>query len=247
MSTGSSPSRPNPGAPKNQQGKRPSESEATLQPSLADDPAELARNLASQATSAAQSLSSDLQQAVKATTRAVKAQASEFGADVGHELSQVAEAQKIRGVEAMQGFARAVDSAAAGLAEQSPMVARYVRDAAKQVDGFSNNIRGRSVTELMHAATDLARSQPVLFFAGALAAGFALSRFLKSSSPESESMSSDSGSMTGTGTRNSTGTGSMGAGGTRPTGTSGSSGQGSQRTQGGSPGSASGSGPRGSF
>ena len=33
----------------------------------------------------------------------------------------------------------------------------------------------------MKAATELARSQPMLFIGGAVAAGFALSRFLKSS------------------------------------------------------------------
>ena len=158
-----------------------------------DDPAEAARSFAAQATSAAQSLSSDFQDAVKATSRAVKAQASEFGADVGPELSQVAEAQKIRGVEAIRGFARAADRAASELAQQSPAVARYIRDAAKQVEDFSNNIRGRSVTDLMHAATDLARSQPAVFFAGALAAGFALSRFLKSSAAEAEAMATDDG------------------------------------------------------
>jgi hypothetical protein len=204
---------------------------------MVENPMEAARALASEATSAAQSLSSDLQQAMKATTRAVKAQASEFGADVGHELNQVAEAQKIRGVEAMQGLARAADSAARELERQSPMVARYVRDAGKQVEGFSNNIRGRSATELMHAATDLARSQPALFFAGALAAGFALSRFLKSSAAETELMSSDTGAATVGGSRPMrTAPGGMPQ---RPMP------EGTQRAQGGPSGS--GSGPRGNF
>jgi hypothetical protein len=78
-------------------------------------------------------------------------------------------------------------------------VARYVRDAAKQVDSLSSNIRGRSVTELMQAATDLAHSQPAVFFAGAMAAGFALSRFLKSSAAASSEASSrrDAGSRSG--------------------------------------------------
>jgi hypothetical protein len=40
----------------------------------------------------------------------------------------------------------------------------------------------------MKATSELARSQPLLFLGGAIAAGFALSRFLKSSarSPEPE-------------------------------------------------------------
>jgi hypothetical protein len=99
----------------------------------------------------------------------------------------------------MQGFARAISCAAGELEDQSPTVARYVRDAASQVDSLSSNIRGRSVTELMQAATDLARSQPAVFFAGAMAAGFALSRFLKSSAAGGEAPASrrDAGSMPG--------------------------------------------------
>jgi hypothetical protein len=156
-------------------------SEARLQPSVSEDPAAAARALGREASSAAASLTSDLQETAKAASRAAQAQASAFAADVGHEINKAAEEQKTRGAEAMQGFARALSSAAGELDDQSPMVARYVRDAAKQVDSLSSNLRGRSVPELMQAATDLARSQPAVFFAGAMAAGFALSRFLKSS------------------------------------------------------------------
>jgi hypothetical protein len=87
----------------------------------------------------------------------------------------------------MQGFARAITTAAGELEGQSPMVARYVRDVGKQVEVLSQNLRGRSITDLMGAASDLARAQPVVFIAGAVAAGFALSRFLKSSASRSSS------------------------------------------------------------
>ncbi len=161
--------------------QRSSGTAAPLQPSVSEDPGRAARALGREASDAAASLKSDLQQTARAATRAAQEQASAFAADVGHEINKAAEEQKTRGVDAMQGFARAISSAAGELEDQSPTVARYVRDAAKQVDSLSNNIRGRNVTELMHAATDLARTQPAVFFAGAMAAGFALSRFLKSS------------------------------------------------------------------
>src|SRR5262245_4743314 len=78
---------PRPDSGGRQQGaRRSAASQATLQPSMSEDPLDAARTLASEATSVAESLSSDLHQAVKATTRAAKAQASELGADVGHEL-----------------------------------------------------------------------------------------------------------------------------------------------------------------
>jgi hypothetical protein len=161
-------------------------------PSLMEDAADTTRSvtkdvrgMASDAARASAALSADLKQAAQSAQRAVKEQASEFAADVGEELSHTAEEQKIRGVEAMQGFARAITTAAGELEGQSPMVARYVRDAGKQVEVLSRNLRGRSITDLMGAASDLARSQPVVFIAGAVAAGFALSRFLKSSASRS--------------------------------------------------------------
>jgi hypothetical protein len=172
--------------------------QSPLQPSLMEDAAdtarsstedlkETARGMASDAARASAALSADLKQAAQSAQRAVKEQASELAADVGEELSHTAEEQKIRGVEAMQGFARAITTAAGELEGQSPMVARYVREAGQQVEVLSQNLRGRNITDLMGAASDLARAQPVVFIAGAIAAGFALSRFLKSSASRSGS------------------------------------------------------------
>jgi hypothetical protein len=144
-----------------------------------------ARDAASDARRASADLASDLKQAAQSAQRAAKEQAAAFAGDVGHELNQSAEEQKVRGAEAIQGFARAMNSAAGELEGQSPMVSRYVRDAAQQVEALSGNLRSKSVPDLMHAASDLARSQPLLFIAGAVASGFALSRFLKSSASRS--------------------------------------------------------------
>lgn len=178
---------------------------APLQPSLGEHmsgSAQAGRSQASQAADVAASLGGDIKEAAKTATRAVKEQASEFAADVGHELSKTAEAQKMRGVEAIQGFARAIDSAAAQLEHQSPQIARSVREAAHKVEGLSNNISNRSIDELLKAATELARRQPMLFIGGAVAAGFALSRFLKSSANgDREQARSSHGAMSSTGSQ----------------------------------------------
>jgi hypothetical protein len=202
-------------------GASPSSSEQSgrqqtpLQPSIMEDAADTARSatedlketaggIASDAARASEALSADLKQAAQSAQRAVKEQASEFAADVGEELSHTAEEQKIRGVEAMQGFARAITTAAGELEGESPVVARYVRDVGRQVEVLSRNLRGRSITDLMGAASDLARSQPVVFIAGAVAAGFALSRFLKSSASRSVSEESSAGAVDGRGQRSRT-------------------------------------------
>jgi hypothetical protein len=119
--------------------------------------------------------------AAKATYHAVSAQASELASNVANELETAGEDQKRRGAETMRTFAGAVEHAAADLDEQSPLVARQFRTAARKVEDLSESLRGRSVRDLVNDASDLARRQPLWFFGGALVAGFALSRFLKSS------------------------------------------------------------------
>ena len=122
-----------------------------------------------------------LRETAQTAADAVRQQAAQFAGDVGHELSRTGEAQKARGVEAMRSFARAIDSAAEELKPQSPMVARTVHEAARSVEGLSDNLSNRNVNELIELAAQLARAQPALFIGGSVAAGFALARFLKSS------------------------------------------------------------------
>jgi hypothetical protein len=170
--------------------------------SAADTVKESAREAASDVRRTSADLATDLKQTAQSAQRAAKEQASEFATHVGHELNHSAEEQKVRGAEAIQGFARAINSAAGELEGQSPMVARYVRDAAQQVETLSGNLRSKSVTDLMQEASNLARSQPMLFIAGAVASGFALSRFLKSSASRSgdtgSSQSASAGGQSGT-------------------------------------------------
>jgi hypothetical protein len=152
-------------------------------------------------TGAAASLTADVKDAAQSLRRAATGQATEFASDVGHELKQTAEQQKTRGIDALKGFAHAIETAAGELQSQSPGVARHIREAAKSVEGLSNNLRNRSVDELMHAASDLARSQPGVFVAGAVAAGFALSRFFKSSAPDDSAGSTGSSATASPATR----------------------------------------------
>ena len=129
-------------------------------------------------------LSASLKETAQTAADAVRQQAVQFARDVGQELSMTGETQKARGVDAIRQFARAIDSAALELERQSPTVARTVREAARAVDGLSDNLSSRSVNELIDSAAALARAQPALFIGGSVAAGFALARFLKSSAPQ---------------------------------------------------------------
>jgi len=121
-------------------------------------------------------------EAFAATVSAVTAQASALTANITDELTHTAEAQKERGTDAMHRLAKAIRTAAQELDDGSPEIARRVRAAAGSVDSLSSNLHGKSIGDLFAAASDFARNQPAAFFAGAVIAGFAFSRFLKSSS-----------------------------------------------------------------
>ena len=128
-----------------------------------------------------ESLGAALGGTAQAAADALRQQATMFIGDVGHELNRTGEAQKERGVEAIRGLARAIDSAADELQSQSPLVARAVHEAARGVDGLSDNLSNRNFNELVDAGVRLARAQPAMFVVGSVAAGFALARFLRSS------------------------------------------------------------------
>ena len=96
-----------------------------------------------------------------------------------------AEQQKHVGADRAEGLARAVHRAADELQSTSPQAAQYVREAAASVHALARDMRGRSVGDLLGDVEGMARRQPLAFFGAAALAGFALSRFLKSSTPPS--------------------------------------------------------------
>jgi hypothetical protein len=100
---------------------------------------------------------------------------------------QVAEQQKKVGAEQIGGVARAVHGAAHELEQELPHAAGFIHDAAAKLEGAANSLREHSVDDLIGSLNNFARNQPTAFFGGAVLAGFALSRFLKSSAePSSE-------------------------------------------------------------
>lgn len=125
-------------------------------------------------------LLSAVRDTANASMEAVKAQATDLASNVGEEISKVAETQKVRGADQITGMAKAIDSAAAQLAKDSPQLASTVRSLGQKLESLSKAFREKSVSELVNSASDVARNQPVAFMAGSLAAGFAFARFLKS-------------------------------------------------------------------
>ena len=93
-----------------------------------------------------------------------------------------AEAGKQQGAERIDRLGRAVHGAADEIGKEIPQAADYVHSAAEGLENAASNLRNRSIEDLIGAFNRFARQQPVAAFAGAVLAGFVISRFIKSSS-----------------------------------------------------------------
>lgn len=100
---------------------------------------------------------------------------------VTEQLSETAEAGVDRGADALGSLVRAMQAAGKEVTAESPGLANSIDEAASHVEAFADTIRGRTVSELASSAAELAKRNPTVFLAGAIAAGFAVSRFVRSS------------------------------------------------------------------
>jgi len=113
-----------------------------------------------------------------------KAAVGDVGENLTGAASKFADSQKASGTKIIQNVSEAAQAGAEKLEAQSPMMAGYVRDASQQLDRFADDFQNRSIGDLMQDVSNFARRQPAIFIAGSVLAGFVLTRFLKSSSPE---------------------------------------------------------------
>jgi hypothetical protein len=93
------------------------------------------------------------------------------------------EEQKAAGADFVSGMAGSIRRAASEFS-QIPQAAQYMRLAADQVDSVSEAFRRRDLNQLVSDVRDFARRQPTAFFGAAILAGFAVVRFLKTSTGE---------------------------------------------------------------
>lgn len=90
--------------------------------------------------------------------------------------------QKNKATDGLGSIAQAVRGSTDRLRqEHHETVARYVEQAADQIERVSSRLKEKDVGELMNDAQRLARRQPALFVGGAFAVGLLGARFLKSS------------------------------------------------------------------
>lgn len=107
--------------------------------------------------------------------------ASEAADKIESQVRDAAEQQKEAGAEKIGGVADAMKAAANDLEGKVPLASEYVDEVAGQLGSVAAALRTRSIDDMVGNLADFARKQPAAFFVGAVAAGFAVSRFAKSS------------------------------------------------------------------
>ena len=122
----------------------------------------------------------DLKDAASSLSDDAKRSANGVAESIKNKAREVAEEQKAKGSDQIDGVAQAIRDVADELGKQMPAAAGYVRGAADGVEDFSSSLRNRSVDDLLGSAYRFARTQPLAFFGASVLAGFAVSRFLKS-------------------------------------------------------------------
>lgn len=75
--------------------------------------------------------------------------------------------------------------------EDQAGLSRYLREAANGLDRFSNRLASGDIDALLREARDIAKRNPALLLGGAIAAGFLLTRFVKSTEAASTARGSD--------------------------------------------------------
>jgi hypothetical protein len=145
-------------------------------------------------STAADRTTDDITSSISDKARSDIAQAAE---SAKAEALRIAGQQKEAGADRIGEVAGAVHGAARSLESGMPQVASYVHDAAVRLEDAARTLRTRNIDDLMDDVGRFARSQPALFFGGAMLAGFALARFLKSTAPDGSSSANATGSSAG--------------------------------------------------
>ena len=125
----------------------------------------------------------DLAARAKEKAGDLKRQAERAADDMRHRARSAATDQKNVAASRMEGIAHALRTASDDLQTQGqPTVAEYSRHVAEGLESMAELLGRRDVDDLVGSVQDFARARPVAFLGGAVVAGFALARFMKSSS-----------------------------------------------------------------
>lgn len=129
------------------------------------------------ADTAADAVSNIAGQATGLASKAASALASEAQQKATGMLRQ----QMVAGADYVRSISQTAHTAARELEDKAPEIARMVHHAADRAQRFADDMGGRSADDMLESAWTYARQNPRVFLGGAVAVGFLLARFAKSS------------------------------------------------------------------
>jgi len=122
----------------------------------------------------------------------VKSAASEATSTAQQKASQTFAENRETIAKDAESLAHAADAAAEDLQDhQQQALSEYVTQFASSISALANNLRHKSIDELMHEAEGIARRNPALFIGGSIAIGLGLARFAKASGHHTRESQSD--------------------------------------------------------
>ena len=123
-----------------------------------------------------------MEQQAREATEEVTREAREAAGQMKQQAYSAADKQKDAAAQQVGSWAQALRTASEDLRNQGQdIVAGYIGQAADGLERASGTVRERDVDDLIGTVEDFARRQPVAFLGGAVAAGFGLARFMRSS------------------------------------------------------------------
>lgn len=108
-----------------------------------------------------------------------KQTASSLAADANERAKGFLNERVSTGADFAGHVAGSARCAADNLGEKAPQLAEFVRSAAGRMEEFSEQMRDKTVDELLRNASDFTRKRPAVVFGLASLAGFLLFRVLK--------------------------------------------------------------------
>jgi hypothetical protein len=158
--------------------------------------ASAAKSLADQALAASRDLKEKATDMAGSSTEAIKGRASDamdaakdMASQATDKFKQTVDDQKNAGADYVGNLADTMRRAAREFDHDLPIAGAYIRKAASQIEGVSDQIKTGNFSDLVSGAQAFARRQPTAFLGLAVLAGFGAVRFLKSSANNSDAAS----------------------------------------------------------
>ena len=149
------------------------------------DAANTAHDIGAAASSAASDVKNKASQAYESGKEAVSNMSdsmmstmSGVASDASRVFKDTIEEQKNAGAGAISDLAKSARESADGFEEQSPQIANAVRTVAGKIEAISNDIKDKTLTDMVDSVSAFARQQPLAFWGCGVLAGFVLARLV---------------------------------------------------------------------